>query len=104
MRMRSVSGCLQTTRSRRNAAAYLSAAPVERPTRPDVEPPTAAALTMLGLRRHTLHGGRIRDPIKGLSRIVRVSLLHDTQCLLTPFLDRAASQQQKQHPDHRHHE
>src|SRR5262245_12757884 len=104
MRMRSVSGCLQTTRSQRNAGACLSAATLERTTLRVVGCATAAALTILGLRRHTLPGVHMWGPAKSLSSIGRFSLLLNTQDLLTPFLDRSASQQQEQHPGHRHHQ
>jgi hypothetical protein len=94
--------CFPTTRSRRNAGACSSGGTLERTTHRVVERATAAAPTVLGLRCQTLHGGHMRDPTENLSRNGRVSHLLNSQCLLTPFLDRAASQQQKQHPGDRH--
>src|SRR5215475_13603556 len=83
MRMRSVSGCLRTTHGRRSAAACLSAATLVRTIRLVVEPAIAAALIMLGLRRHSLHGGHMCGPAKGLSRIQNPSSDESLQVITT---------------------
>ena len=88
-------------RARRNAAASLSAATLERITRRVVEPAIAAALTTSAFRN--LHAGHMPDPIQSLSRTGWISRL-DPQHLLTPLLDRATSQQQKQHPGDSNHQ
>ena len=97
MRASDVFDCLPTSRSRRNAGACSSGAILERTTHRVAERATAAAPTVLGRRSQPLCGGHTRDPAENLWKIGR------SQCLLTPLLDRAASQQQKQHAgDHRH--
>src|SRR6476646_10115098 len=88
MRMRSVSDCLRTTHNRRSAGACLSAATLARTTRRVAGRATVAARSVL--KSDNLY------PTPGLSRIGWISVLIDPQHLLTPFLDRAASQEQKQ--------
>jgi hypothetical protein len=103
MRANAGSDCLLTTPSRRSAAAFSSGATLERIIHRVVEPAIAAAPTVLARRSQVLHGEGTRDATQNLSRIGRrVSLLHNSQGLLTPSLDRATSQQQKQHPGNRH--
>ena len=104
MRANGVFDCFPTTRSRRNAGACSSGATLERTTHRVVERATAAEPMGLVFSSRTLHREDIRDPTENLSRIGRVSLLLNSQRLLTPLLDRAASQQQKQHPGDRHHQ
>ena len=94
--------CLPITPSPRNAAACSSGATLERTTHRVVEPATAAEPMVPVLSSRTLHRGGTRDPTENLSRIGRVSLLLNSRRLLTPCLDRAASQQQKLHPCDRH--
>ena len=101
-RANGVFDCLPITPSPRSAAAFSSGATLGRTIHRVVERATAAEPMESVLGSRTLHRGGTRDPTENLSRIGRVSLLLKSQRLLAPFLDRAASQQQKQHPGDRH--